>query len=138
MMDGGGTYTLGDVAITSPGDYMDEAVGWQDGLDGMVSATVQIAARIGTPGAKIQVFIQTSFDQGETAVDIANIVFTDQSGVKIINFSTAPKPAASATDGGMADDTWIDGFLGDRLRIKVISFGDYGGGTVIEGRATVR
>jgi hypothetical protein len=42
------------------------------------------------------------------------------------------------TDGALADDTCVDGVLGDRLRVRVVTTGTYGGSTVLSVRAAVR
>jgi hypothetical protein len=42
------------------------------------------------------------------------------------------------TDAGLADDTVVDGVLGDRLRLKITSIGTFGSGSVISARVACR
>ena len=42
------------------------------------------------------------------------------------------------TDAGLADDTAVDGVLGDRLRLKITSTGTFGSGSVISARVACR
>jgi hypothetical protein len=42
------------------------------------------------------------------------------------------------TDAGLADDTVVDGVLGDRLRLKITSTGTFGSGSWISARVACR
>jgi len=134
MIDGA-LYSLGDITITNSAEYIGD---WVEDLDGMAGATIQVGAAIGTAGAKIQVYVQTSLDQGETAVDIACVTFIADGTPKILNFSTDGAVTEHVpSDGTMSDDTMINGILGDRLRMKIVTTGTYAN-TVVSGRAAVR
>jgi hypothetical protein len=62
------------------------------------------------------------------------------SAVKVRNLSAlTPKSAdVMPTDGALADDTSVDGVLGDMFRLKVVSTGTYAGSTILSGRINVR
>jgi hypothetical protein len=48
------------------------------------------------------------------------------------------RPWLTPTDATLADDTVVDGVLGDRLRLKITSTGTFGSGSVISARAACR
>lgn len=137
-MDEAGSFPLlfsgADLSITNAGTYTGD---WLDNLDGMLSATVQIDFRGGTGGTNAKVYVQTSIDDGNTATDIACLVFTG-SGRKLVNFSTTNSAGPlDATDGTLDDDSVLDGVLGDRLRLKVVGTGTWVN-TTLAGRVSVR
>jgi len=128
---------LGDVSVAAAGT---QTTDWITGLDGMAALSIQAALLYGSGGTKIQAYVQTSIDQGVTPVDIACITFTAAAGAKIVNLSgmTPKTTEVVPADGALADDTCVDGILGDRLRLKVVSTGIYAGGTVLSVRAMPR
>ena len=136
-MNNPGLCSLGDFSITSAGTQTGE---WVDDLDGMLAACAQLRFAYGSGGTAIKAYLQTSLDGGTTVVDIACVVFGTASEVAALNLSAlTPKTTAIVpTDGALSDDTALDGILGDRLRLKVVSTGTYAGSTVLSGRVTVR
>lgn len=130
-------FSLGDFSITDPGTYLGD---WVIDLDGMLAALFQARFAYGSGGSSAKVYIQTSLDQDTTAIDIACITFATAAGNKVVNLSglTPKTTAVTPGDGALADDTAIDGILGDRLRVKVVTTGTYGGSTVLSVRAAVR
>jgi len=136
MSDVGGVYDLGDLPITVSAIYEGD---WVVELDGMIGATIQVTVRIGTPGIKLQVYVQTSLDDGSTPIDLGCLAFTDTGATRLLNFSglTPKLTAVVPTDGAIPDNTAIDGFLGSSLRIKVVSDGTYGD-TLVTARSAVR
>ncbi len=86
----------------------------------------------------MKAYIQTSLDGGNSWIDIASFTPENASIKKVWNFSalTSVTTPITPTDGAMADNTSQDGILGDRVRVKVISAGIYGGNTVLAGRMT--
>jgi hypothetical protein len=132
-----GIYDLGDLSITAADTYTTE---WTDQLDGVSAASLQVRLAYGSGGATIKVYVQTSLDQGTTPIDIACLTFATASGVKLVNLSgLTPKTTAVApSDGALTDDTCLDGTLGDRLRVKVVSTGIYAGSTILSTRAAAR
>ena len=101
---------------------------------GPSNLVAQCAFTYGSGGTSVDVYLQTSFDDGATWVDIANFHFTTSSGTKIINLSgnTAVTTAVTPTDGSMSSNTAQDGVLGSRFRVKYQSTGTYAGGTTLQ------
>ncbi len=132
-----GVFGLGDLTLTTAGTQTGAPV---TDLDGMTAVTLQLRLAYGSGGTSAKAYVQTSLDQGTTWVDIACVVFATASEVAILNLSgLTPKTSqVNPTDGALADDTALDGVLGDRLRLKVVSTGTYAGSTVLSGRALVR
>lgn len=129
---------LGSFTITASGTQIGE---WVDtNLDGLLALAAQLRLAYGNGGATIKAYLQTSLDQGATAIDIACFTFTTASAVKARNFSAlTPKTSdVVPTDGTLTDDASVDGILGDRFRVKVVSTGTYGGSTVLTAGMVVR
>jgi hypothetical protein len=131
--------------IVSLGDYAIGAADTQTGtpvanLDGMTAVTIQARLAYGSGGTAVKAYVQTSIDQGATWFDIACLAFTTAGAVKLVNLSglTPKGTPAAPTDGALTDDTVVDGLLGDRLRVKLVSTGTYAGGTLASLRAAVR
>jgi hypothetical protein len=132
-----GICSLGDFTVTAAGTQIGD---WVTDLDGMAAVTAQFRLAYGSGGSSIKAYLQTSLDQGTTPVDIACIVFAAAGETEIINLSglTPKTTQVQPTDGALADDTCLDGVLGDRLRLKIVSTGTYAGSTVLSVRAAVR
>lgn len=125
-----------DLTITSAGTVTCDPI---TGLDGMQAATIALRFAYGSGGTNAKAYVQTSFDQGNTWCDVACVVFTIASETQLVNLSgLTPKSLTVPTDGTMTDDTVLDGFLGDRFRVKVISTGTYAGSTTLSVRTVVR
>ncbi len=126
-----------DVTVTTPATVVSSVV---DGLEGVSAISVQIRMAYGSGGTKANVFLQTSLDQGVLWTDIANVLLGTASEVTILNLSgLTPKTSQiTPTDGALGDDSCIDGVLGDRFRVKVISEGTYAGQTQISTRIVAR
>lgn len=136
-MNSPGLFDLGDFAVTAAGTQTGV---WITDLDGMLAASAQIRLAYGSGGATIRAYLQTSLDGGTTAVDIACVLFGTAAETGILNLSAlTPKlTEITPTDGALPDDTAVDGVLGDRLRLKIVSTGTYAASTVLSGRAVVR
>lgn len=108
-------------------------------LAGMQALLLYLSLSYGSGGQSIKAFAQSSFD-GNTWWDIACITFAMASKSVLLNFSAlTPKLVqVPLTDGTMADDTAVDGLLCDRVRLKAVSLGTYGGNTVLSGRIFAR
>jgi hypothetical protein len=132
-----GVFELGDIAITTAGTQTGTAV---TDLDGMLAASLAVRFAYGAGGTSAKVYIATSFDQGTTWCDVACMAFTTASATKIVNLSglTPKTTAVTPTDGSLADDTVVDGLLGDRLRAKIVVVGTYSANTLVSMRAVVR
>lgn len=132
-----GLKSLGDVTITTAGTQTATAV---EDLDGILAATIYARLAYGSGGTTVRAYIQTSLDQGQTWIDVVSILFGTTSEAQVVNLSglTPKTTAATPTDGSLTDDTCVDGVLGDRLRLKVVSAGTYAGPTVLTVRAVCR
>jgi hypothetical protein len=121
------TAALTGSVVTQSVDAQGNTITYVDRLEAMVAAAIQFRLAYGSGGTTIKAYLQTSFDQGQTWVDIACAAFTTASAVKIFNLSalTPKTTAVTPTDGSLTDDTCVDGLLGDRLRVKVTSTGTY-------------
>jgi hypothetical protein len=128
-----GIQSLGDITVTTAGT---QAGSWVTGFENLLALTAQLRLAYGSGGTSIKAYLQTSFDQGTTAVDIACVVFGTASETGLFNFNaqTPRITQINPTDGALADDTEVDGILGDRFRIKVVSTGTYAGSTVLSVR----
>jgi len=99
----------------------------------MTALSCQARFAYGSGGTQVNVYIQSSLDQGQSWFDIANIEFTTSSGVDAINLSglnSVTTPAA-LTNLALANNTVLNGPLGDRLQATVVSTGTYGGGSLL-------
>ncbi len=106
------------------------------GLYGMKELSVEANFAYGSGGTTTKVWIQTSLDGGTSWIDIMSFAFTTSSLRKI---HTVVMPAVVATrtnvtpgDAALADNTILDGILGDRLRAKVTTTGTYAGSTTLD------
>lgn len=126
-----------DVTVTTAGTTICDAI---TGLTSLTATSIHARFVYGSGGTACKAYVQTSLDQGTTWIDVACIAFATTNTTKVINLSglTPVTTPATPTDGAMADNTCLDGILGDRLRVKVISTGTYAGGTVVSVRASER
>lgn len=136
-MDTPGIYSLGDISITTAGTQTGE---WMTGLAGVLAMSAQVRLSYGSGGTNVKAYLQTSLDEGTTPIDIACIVFGTASENAVLNFSglTPKTTQVTPTDGALADDTAVDGILGDRFRLKLVSVGTYAGSTVLSARICAR
>lgn len=96
--------------------------------------SVEFIFTYGSGGTTAKAWLQTSFDDGVTWVDVANFAGAQTTISKLYNFSglTPVTTAATITDGTLADNTVFDGLMGDKFRVKVTTTGTYGGGTTLK------
>ena len=136
-MDDPGIYDLGDFSIAGAGTQVGTVV---TGLAGMLAASLQGRFVYGSGGTACKLYWQTSFDQGTTWLDVACMTFGTANETDLVNVSglTPKTSVVTPTDGALADDTVVDGLLGDRLRAKVVSTGTYATSTTVSVRASVR
>lgn len=79
-------------------------------------------------GTTAQAWVQTSFDGGTTWMDIATFAFTTTTATRLFNLTAAAVTSiATPTDGTLADNTCVNGFLGDLFRVKLTTVGTYTG-----------
>lgn len=148
-MNNPGIKNLGDVAITTAltssvitdGTSINgEDQAFIDRLEGMTALTLFLRLAYGSGGTTVRAYVQTSLDQGTTWIDIACVLFGVASETAILNLSglTPKTTQITPSDGALADDTCVDGVLGDRLRVKVTTTGTYAGNTTLSVRAAAR
>jgi len=90
--------------------------------------TVESQFTYGSSGTTAKLYVQTSLDDGDSWFDIACHAFTTATAKKISAVCRAVAPASQAfapTDGTLADDTVVNGVLGDRIRVKLVVVGTY-------------
>ncbi len=77
---------------------------------------------------------------GGTWRDIANFAFATTTATKwsAVYVYTALAAATAVSDAALGDDTILNGFIGDEIRVKYTSTGTYAGDTTITLRATVK
>jgi hypothetical protein len=128
---------VGAFPIVGPGTFIGD---WITGLSGMLAASLQAQFLYGGGGASVTIFFQTSFDQGQTPVDIAAFSFGTGSGTDVVNLSALTTRAVplTPTQQALAAGSVNDGLLGDRLRAVVVVSGIYGGSTLLNATACVR
>lgn len=81
-------------------------------------------------GTTAKAWVQTSFDNETTWVDIANIALTTATAVRVYNLTdVAVSSIATPTDGTLADNTSVNGLLGPSYRVKLTTTGTYTGAT---------
>jgi hypothetical protein len=90
---------------------------------------------VGGGGTTADVYVQTSFDNGATWVDVANFHFTTSSAKKmsavVIDPATPLTAGSTPTDGSIANNTVLNGIIGDMVRAKVTTTGTYTGTTTL-------
>jgi hypothetical protein len=86
------------------------------------SLSLQANFTYGSGGTTAKAWVQTTFDQGATWVDIANFAFTTSSGRRLYHLT----PVA------------VNGLLGSNLRVKLTTTGTYAGETSLVITALVR
>lgn len=141
-----GIISLGDFQITTaaqqvtPASLQQGLPGGLATLDGLTALSCQVRFFYGAGGTKTNVYLQTSLDQGTTWFDIANIAFTTASGVEIVNLSglnsvTTPQAPVNLA---LADNTSLNGPLGNRLQAVAVSQGTYTASTLASVRCALR
>lgn len=123
MMDSPGVKTL-TAAVGAAGTIVTE---WITGLEGLLALCALVQFAYGSGGSSCKIYLQTSFDDGVTAQDVACLAFATASALKALNLSalTPVTTLATPTDGALADNTAQDGILGPRFRLKIVSTGTY-------------
>ena len=130
-MNNPGFFSLGNFTVAAAGTQCSPLQ--ITNLQGINAATFQVRFAYGSGGTQTNVYIQTSIDQGQSWFDIANIEFTTSSGVDVINLSGLDKltTPTAPTNLALANNTVLDGPMGDRLQACVVSQGTYGGQTLV-------
>ncbi len=112
-------------------------------LGGMKVLTVQVDFTYGSSGTSTDCYIQTSLDGGTTWMDVMEFNFTTATAHKVNTVTVVPptvvnSPPITPTDGTLASNTAVQGFLGDRIRLKYVTVGIYAGSTTLDVYATIK
>ena len=92
-------------------------------------------------GTTIDCYVQTSLDDGATWIDIMNLTFgaaTERIVAGTCSTITLGTAALTPSDGTLADDTIVQGLIGDLLRLRMTVVGAYGAGSTMRVDAVVR
>ncbi len=106
-------------------------------LGGMKYLVAEAIFVYGTGGTTAKAYVQTSLDGGLTWVDLIAFAFTTATLSKMSAISSDVAFAATAWvpiapgDGALADNTSVQGILGDRLRVKYVTTGTYATSTTL-------
>lgn len=132
-----GIITLGDFQVGAAGTAVGTPV---TGLQGMLVIACQLRFFYGSGGTQANVFVQTSLDQGQTWLDLANVQFGTANGTELINVSAANGSSGplAPTNLSLTANTVLNGPIGDRLQAVVVSTGTYGSSTLASVRCVVR
>lgn len=88
---------------------------------------------VASSATSAKAYVQTSFDGGTTWFDIACFAFTTATLDKVAAVTTQVAAThATPADGALADNTVANGLIGGRLRVKFVSVGTYGAGTILK------
>jgi hypothetical protein len=92
------------------------------------SLTLQGTITVAGGGTTAKAWVQTSLDGGATWIDIANFAFTTSTAIRAYHLTAAAVTSiATPTEGTLADNTAVNGLLGDRFRVKLTTTGTYTG-----------
>lgn len=83
-------------------------------------------------GTTCKAYVQTSLDGGTTYFDIACCALATTTATRLVTLNnTSVTTLATPTDGSLADNTCVDGFLGSLYRVKLTTTGTYTGASSI-------
>lgn len=126
--------TLGAAVANDPGDVFT--------IEGVRHISLEAKFVRAGGGTTCKVWVQTSLDNGVTFFDIAAFAFTTTSGNKVhavrIDPATALTPATVPASATLADDTVLNGILGNKFRCLLTTTGTYTGASSIEVHAVFR
>lgn len=99
-----------------------------------IGLTILANFTYGSGGTTADAWIQTSLDGGISWMDIFEFGFATASAKKAMTVisDTPVLVPTTPSDGTLAANTAISGFIGDRLRVKYTTVGTYGGSTVLQ------
>lgn len=121
-----------EASITAAGTQVSD---WVTGFGALNSLSALCVPAL-SGGTSCKVYLQTSLDGGVTAIDIACWAETNGTQARGVAIGRGLGTGAGAaplalTDGGLADNSVIQGILGDRFKVKVVSTGAYTNGSKI-------
>jgi hypothetical protein len=115
----------GSFPLTPAGVYVGD---WIEDLNGMLSASLEANFQYGAGGTNVDVYIQTTLDDGNSAIDIAHVQFGTANGTEVMNLSAlTPVGLYVPLSQALAANSVKDGLLGTKLRAVVVVTGTYTG-----------
>jgi hypothetical protein len=116
-----------EIAIGGSGTIIGQAT---ENLGGMEGLNGQVRFLLGTGSGGVNLFIQTSLDQGSSWFDIYKAEFDAVSDIRVFAIRTVTTGDITPTSGGTGDspdlaDGIVCSVLGDRLRAYVVNTGTY-------------
>jgi hypothetical protein len=125
-----------DFAVTTAETQIGNAV---EDLEGLESLAIYglLSAASPSSGAGVTVYIQSSM-AGAPWYDVACITFGDETEARGANVSSAGAVPTLLTDAAMADNTVLNGPLGDRVRAVVVTDGTFGAMSLLSLRGHAR
>jgi hypothetical protein len=98
--------------------------------DSVTGLTLYATFAYGSGGTTAKAWVQTSFDGGVTWMDIASFAFTTAAAQRVYHLTAVAVTAiATPTEGTLANNTSVNGFLGGQFRVKYTTTGTYAGAT---------
>jgi len=128
-----GKTLLPAATITVAGTFATDPISLGQISDTSAVLAAQATFVYGSGGTTCKSWVQTSLDGGLTWIDIASFAFTTVTATKVsvLSLYIATAAALTPTDGSLADNTILNGLLGDRVRCKLTTTGTYGGNTTL-------
>ena len=134
----GGVVTLYSGTVTTAGTVTGGTVA---GLGGALQLAAQAAFTYGSGGTATTAYLQTSLDEAASWMDIAAFGFATTTATRVFRLGMGDSSGTALltpTDGSLTSGTQVNGVLGDRFRVKVISTGTYAGNTTLVLKASVK
>ncbi len=121
--------TLLSTQVTSDGTAVSDAA---TDFGKITALNIQCKFTAGSGGTSFKVYLQTRVD-GSNWYDIACFAYTNADAVQYqsVNAQAAVLTPVALTDGALADNTAVSGFIGDALRVKHVTTGTYTGAAVV-------
>lgn len=97
---------------------------------GRTYLAAQVKLVVAGGGTTCKVWIQTSLDGGTTWIDIMSIALTTATATRanaVTAYIAPGSPPITPAEAALADNTTVNGIIGDKLRAKVITTGTYTG-----------
>lgn len=96
--------------------------------------TVEAIFVYAAAGTNVTAYIQTSFDNQETWMDIMAFRFTTASLRRVLSVrqETAITSAITPSDGALTVDTAVSGIIGQHVRARVVTTGTYTGTNTLD------